>query len=48
MSSFYFSMVQLLETLYGEFDALARRRKVFKIETIGDCYCELILAFGGY
>ena len=28
----------LLEALYGSFDAIARRRKVFKIETIGDCY----------
>ena len=29
---------QLLEHLYGEFDKLARRRRVFKVETIGDCY----------
>jgi class 3 adenylate cyclase len=28
----------LLESLYGEFDALARKLKVFKVETIGDCY----------
>jgi Adenylate and Guanylate cyclase catalytic domain len=28
----------LLETLYGAFDLLAKKRKVFKIETIGDCY----------
>ncbi|CAB9524962.1 Receptor-type guanylate cyclase gcy [Seminavis robusta] len=28
----------LLETLYGTFDTIARRRRVFKIETIGDCY----------
>jgi class 3 adenylate cyclase len=28
----------LLETIYGEFDALAKRRRVFKVETIGDCY----------
>jgi len=28
----------LLETLYGAFDEIAMRRKVFKIETIGDCY----------
>jgi hypothetical protein len=27
----------LLETVYGEFDAIARQRKVFKVETIGDC-----------
>lgn len=28
----------LLETIYAAFDALARKRKVFKVETIGDCY----------
>jgi class 3 adenylate cyclase len=28
----------LLESLYGEFDAMARKLKVFKVETIGDCY----------
>lgn len=28
----------LLEMLYGTFDKLAKRRKVFKVETIGDCY----------
>lgn len=28
----------LLESLYGEFDKLAARRGVFKVETIGDCY----------
>jgi class 3 adenylate cyclase len=28
----------LLETLYGAFDAIAMRRNVFKVETIGDCY----------
>lgn len=28
----------LLETIYGEMDAIARRYKVFKVETIGDCY----------
>ena len=28
----------LLENLYGAFDAVAHKRRVFKIETIGDCY----------
>lgn len=28
----------LLETLYGAMDKAARRMKVFKVETIGDCY----------
>ena len=28
----------LLETLFGAFDRVAKRRGVFKIETIGDCY----------
>ena len=29
---------QLLETLYSSFDDLARRRRVYKVETIGDCW----------
>ncbi|GKY90443.1 hypothetical protein MPSEU_000018100 [Mayamaea pseudoterrestris] len=29
---------QLLETLYHAFDKIAKRRRVFKVETIGDCY----------
>jgi hypothetical protein len=28
----------LLETVYQAFDAIAKRRKVFKVETVGDCY----------
>ena len=28
----------LLETIYHAFDNIAKRRKVFKVETIGDCY----------
>ena len=28
----------LLETLYKAFDSIANKRKVFKVETIGDCY----------
>jgi len=29
---------ELLQTLYAAFDRIAKRLKVFKIETIGDCY----------
>ncbi|CAB9499073.1 Receptor-type guanylate cyclase gcy [Seminavis robusta] len=28
----------LLETIYHAFDSIARRRRVYKVETIGDCY----------
>jgi Adenylate and Guanylate cyclase catalytic domain len=28
----------LLESIYSEFDRIAHRRKVFKVEVIGDCY----------
>lgn len=28
----------LLETLYQAFDEIAKKRRVFKVETIGDCY----------
>jgi class 3 adenylate cyclase len=28
----------LLENIYQAFDEIARRRRVFKVETIGDCY----------
>jgi class 3 adenylate cyclase len=28
----------LLETIYKAFDDIAKRRRVFKVETIGDCY----------
>ena len=28
----------LLEQIYSSFDAIAKRKKVFKVETIGDCY----------
>lgn len=31
-------MFTLLESLYHAFDQIAKRRKVFKVETIGDCY----------
>eukprot|EP00531_Pseudo-nitzschia_arenysensis_P001207 CAMPEP_0116121830 /NCGR_PEP_ID=MMETSP0329-20121206/3901_1 /TAXON_ID=697910 /ORGANISM="Pseudo-nitzschia arenysensis, Strain B593" /LENGTH=980 /DNA_ID=CAMNT_0003615659 /DNA_START=123 /DNA_END=3065 /DNA_ORIENTATION=+ len=29
---------ELLETLYGRFDRIAKKKGVFKVETIGDCY----------
>jgi class 3 adenylate cyclase len=29
---------KLLETIYHAFDKIAKKRKVFKVETIGDCY----------
>jgi class 3 adenylate cyclase len=29
---------QLLETIYGAFDEIARRKQIFKVETVGDCY----------
>ncbi|CAJ1939145.1 unnamed protein product [Cylindrotheca closterium] len=32
----------LLESLYHSFDQIARRRKVFKVETIGDCYVAVV------
>jgi len=28
----------LLETIYSAFDKMAHRRKIFKVETVGDCY----------
>jgi hypothetical protein len=28
----------LLETVYFSFDEIAKRRRVFKVETVGDCY----------
>jgi Adenylate and Guanylate cyclase catalytic domain len=28
----------LLESVYGAFDKIAKRRNIFKVETIGDCY----------
>jgi hypothetical protein len=31
----------LLETIYREFDRLAKRRRVFKVEVVGDCYVRI-------
>lgn len=31
-------MFTLLEQIYGSFDSLAKRKGIFKVETIGDCY----------
>jgi class 3 adenylate cyclase len=28
----------LLEAIYSEFDSIAKRRRVFKVEVVGDCY----------
>jgi class 3 adenylate cyclase len=28
----------LLEAIYAEFDSIAKRRRVFKVEVVGDCY----------
>jgi hypothetical protein len=33
---------ELLETVYSAFDKIADRRKVFKVETIGDCYVAVV------
>jgi class 3 adenylate cyclase len=32
----------LLETVYHAFDEIARRRRVFKVETVGDCYVAVV------
>ena len=31
-------MFILLESIYSTYDIIAKKRKVFKVETIGDCY----------
>jgi class 3 adenylate cyclase len=31
-----------LETVYAAFDAIAKARGVFKVETIGDCYLAVV------
>lgn len=37
----------LLETIYSCFDALAKRRRVFKVEVVGDCYVSIFFLFTG-
>jgi class 3 adenylate cyclase len=37
-SSFLFSLVHFQETIYHAFDKVAKQRRVFKVETVGDCY----------
>ena len=32
------SVFRLLETIYYHFDEIAKQRRVFKVETVGDCY----------
>ena len=36
--SYMTTISQLLETIYGAFDRIAKKKNVFKVETIGDCY----------
>ena len=33
----------LLETIFKSFDKIAHRRRVFKVETVGDCYGKSIM-----
>ena len=33
-----FQVFVLLETLFREFDKVANKRKIYKVETVGDCY----------
>lgn len=28
----------LLESIYAAFDVIAKKRRIFKVETVGDCY----------
>jgi class 3 adenylate cyclase len=33
-----FQVFELLESIYGAMDEIANKRRVFKVETVGDCY----------
>jgi class 3 adenylate cyclase len=33
-----YQVFTLLETVYSKFDEAAERRRIFKVETVGDCY----------
>ena len=33
---------QLLESIYAAFDKQAKKMRVFKVETIGDCYAAVV------
>ena len=33
-----FQVFTLLETVYNAFDRIAKKLRIFKVETIGDCY----------
>lgn len=39
------SVFTLLETVYNAFDEIAAKKKVFKVETVGDCYGKLIVQY---
>ena len=30
---------ELLESIFHTFDEIARKKEVFKVDTVGDCYC---------
>jgi class 3 adenylate cyclase len=38
LDSVVLQVFTLLETLFAAFDVIARKRRVFKVETVGDCY----------
>ena len=30
--------INVVETIYQAFDYIAKKRRIFKVETVGDCY----------